>query len=101
MSLGESLQPVFFFADRFRPHFTRPNMDGKTMNENQTAAQPELPVLLSARETADVLKLTVQTLRKWRRTGRGPDFCYVSRRVRYPVASVRKWLDARMRAVEH
>lgn len=69
------------------------------MNESEVCTH-EIPALLSPRETAAALRLTVQTLRKWRRRGQGPDYVVISHRVRYPVASVHKWLQQRMRAVE-
>jgi Helix-turn-helix domain len=44
---------------------------------------------------AKQLNLTPQTLRKWRRQGKGPAFIKIGRRIFYRVASCDAWLKSR------
>jgi len=58
-------------------------------------APPPQEVWLKADEAAAYLKLSAQRLEALRRTGRGPQFSRVGRRVRYERASLDAWLGAR------
>lgn len=50
--------------------------------------------LITTRETAQRLHVSVGTLKRWRRCHSGPPWCRVgSRAVRYPVALLDVWLD--------
>ena len=48
--------------------------------------------LLTEKETAEILRKSHQTLRRWRRIGYGPSFTFVGRTPMYPVAWVNDWL---------
>lgn len=48
--------------------------------------------LLTTRETADYLRLAINTLEHWRLEGRGPAFTRFGRQVRYRRADVDRWL---------
>lgn len=45
-------------------------------------------------EAAEVLNLSVRTLRRWRFVGRGPQFRKLGASVRYPVADLLEWVNA-------
>ncbi len=51
--------------------------------------------LLTLRETADILRTPVATLRYWRHLGIGPDSFRLGRRVMYRRADVDRWVTAR------
>lgn len=57
-----------------------------------------MPVLLSPEALAAQLGIRAVTLAKWRTQGRGPAFVKVGGRVRYPEASVARWLRAQLRS---
>ena len=69
------------------------------MRQAGRAEMPPLPdfALLTPERAAELLNVTVSTLTRWRRTeGVGPPFVRVSaNRVGYPVAGVRRWVEAR------
>lgn len=57
-----------------------------------------LDVLLTVEEAAARLKLSKHTLNRWRVTGEGPPFVkYGPRLVRYGVAKLEEWEQARVR----
>ncbi len=59
---------------------------------------PPARMLLDERQAAEALGLTPRTLQEWRRTGGGPPFVRVSSRcVRYRVADLETWIEARLR----
>ena len=47
---------------------------------------------LTPTEVADLFTVSVDTLKKWRVKGEGPDFYKIGRVVRYDPASVRKYM---------
>ncbi|WP_172193281.1 helix-turn-helix domain-containing protein [Actinomyces faecalis] len=51
----------------------------------------------TAREMAAQLSISEKELAALRTRGDGPPFIYLGRRVRYPVAAVRRWTMARSR----
>jgi predicted site-specific integrase-resolvase len=51
--------------------------------------------LLTAQETAELLRVAVVTLRRWRREGRGPPFLWTEGRPRYRRGDVLAWLRRR------
>jgi predicted DNA-binding transcriptional regulator AlpA len=52
----------------------------------------EDPELLTERETAPLLRLTVKTLQSWRALKKGPRFVRVGRRVLYPRAEIEHFI---------
>jgi excisionase family DNA binding protein len=50
-------------------------------------------VLMTTAETADLLRVHVETLRRWRVEGRGPTYVRVGRTCRYWRSAVMAWLD--------
>ena len=52
-------------------------------------------VHLTSRETAERLKITPDALRMWRARGKGPAYLRDGRWVRYRVADVEAWEQAR------
>jgi hypothetical protein len=70
------------------------------MNE----AGPSLSVanvdLLTVSEAGTLLRISTQSLRRWRKLKRGPDFVRVGRRVLYPTNSIQRWLANRVRVME-
>jgi Helix-turn-helix domain len=52
----------------------------------------ENPELLTERETAPLLRLTVKTLQSWRALKKGPRFVRVGRRVLYPRAEIERFI---------
>lgn len=53
------------------------------------------PALLSPNETAEILKVSPQTLARWRRASQpqGPRFLRVGRQVRYPAEALQEYLQ--------
>lgn len=49
--------------------------------------------LLSQDDLASLLDVKVQTLRQWRRLGRGPDFVRAQKSVYYRRTDVEKWIS--------
>lgn len=61
-------------------------------NENSPSHQG---VLLNPKATAAFLDLSEWTLAEWRCKGTGPRFVKVGNRVRYTLASLTSWIEAR------
>lgn len=53
-----------------------------------------MDAVLDTKEAAAKLRLSVQTLRTWRMTGRGPDYVKAGKRVLYTVAALESYLAA-------
>jgi hypothetical protein len=51
-----------------------------------------LPQMLSEKQAARILAVSIAALRRWRREGRGPQFTRLERCVRYSVRSIECWL---------
>ncbi len=49
--------------------------------------------LMSERELAEKLKISLATLRAWRRNKRGPAFVRMGKAIKYRVDDVKDWLD--------
>jgi predicted DNA-binding transcriptional regulator AlpA len=48
----------------------------------------------TTREIADILKLKQQTLKLWRRKGKGPKFVKIEgKMIRYPSVYFEEWMD--------
>jgi predicted DNA-binding transcriptional regulator AlpA len=100
---AESAQPLS------RCHGTTPTAvsAGRGASEgtpaNQSAADSSrtlslsAPPLLTEREVATLLAVSVKTLRNWRLNGQGPPFRKLSRIVRYAAGDLQAWTDARRR----
>lgn len=55
------------------------------------------PLVLLEGEVAELLNVSVHTLRGWRQKKLGPPYAKVGGLVRYRRAEVEKWLDAQTR----
>jgi Helix-turn-helix domain len=53
---------------------------------------PTLPQMLSEKEAARILAVSIAALRRWRREGRGPTFIRLERCVRYDLRSIELFL---------
>ncbi len=51
---------------------------------------PNTPSWLTEKELALRWTLSPRTLQRLRKSGSGPDFAYIGRSVRYPIASVKQ-----------
>ena len=51
-----------------------------------------LPQMLSEKQAARILAVSIAALRRWRREGRGPEFTRLGRCIRYNVKSIECWL---------
>lgn len=51
-----------------------------------------IPQMLSEREAAGILAVSVAALRRWRREGRGPQFTRLERCVRYPLRAIENFV---------
>ena len=51
-----------------------------------------LPQMLSEKQAARILAVSIAALRRWRREGRGPEFTHLERCVRYNVKAIEGWL---------
>lgn len=67
------------------------------MLANSCAFGNILPVdeLLKEREVAELLRVSRQTLSRWRGSDQGPPFVQVEGSIRYDRAALQKWLDDR------
>ena len=60
-----------------------------------TEPPPEgMPLYLAPKQVAARLRISIETLRKWRKNGKGPPWIKPSRAVRYPIEAVRAWEQA-------
>lgn len=58
-------------------------------------AQSELPLFLTQREVAELLRLPARTLEDWRQTRQGPPYFKLGRHVRYRRDEVLAWVEGR------
>jgi DNA-binding transcriptional MerR regulator len=58
-------------------------------------SEPQL--FLTERETADLLRVSVRTLQRWRLTGLGPRFCAFGGRRLYARKDILTWCEAQRR----
>ena len=56
-----------------------------------------LPRLLTTKQAAESLSLSMTTLEKYRVYGGGPRFLHLGRAVRYRVSDLDAWLESRVR----
>lgn len=66
-------------------------------NHNQSPTMPE--VLLTPAQTASVLQIKVQTLSKWRMTGKGPRWTRCNSAIRYRPSDVAAYVDGNLSTV--
>jgi len=50
--------------------------------------------LLDPRETAQLLRVSLTTLARWRMQGAGPGYVKLGKCVRYPETDLLRWLEA-------
>lgn len=55
----------------------------------------ELEKLLTDKDLEEKSIAGVQTLKKWRREGRGPRFLRIGHKIRYRASDVAEWLESR------
>jgi predicted DNA-binding transcriptional regulator AlpA len=60
-------------------------------------ANLSIPNLLTAKEAAYRLKLSVSWLAKARMRGDGPPYVKVGRSIRYPEGAISEWVNSRQR----
>jgi predicted DNA-binding transcriptional regulator AlpA len=59
-----------------------------------------LEPLLTEQRLSEILKVSVPTLSRWRKTGRAPRFIVLGpRRIGYRPSDVRAWMEERARAI--
>ena len=72
----------------------------KMRNKNSV---PSIPIrklsdigddLISEKELADRLNLSVRTLKRWRQLREGPDYLRIGRSAAYRGSAVRKWIES-------
>ncbi len=71
-------------------------MEGARKVKGERDANSLLEQLLTPSEIAEKLHLNVQTLAKWRCTGKGPRFVKAGRMVFYPARFVEEWLQSKV-----
>ena len=54
-------------------------------------------ILLNTAEAAEVLRLGVATLHRWRKSGKGPPYIEMGRKVYYRRADLDRWIEERQR----
>jgi hypothetical protein len=59
-----------------------------------------LPQLLSEKQAARLLAVSVAALRRWRREGRGPKFARVEACIRYDLRAIEEFWQNILRAIE-
>jgi predicted site-specific integrase-resolvase len=66
--------------------------------ENSPAPEHDrLQAFLTERETAELLRVSVRTLQRWRLTGDGPPFCAFGGRRLYARGDVMSWASSQRR----
>jgi excisionase family DNA binding protein len=65
--------------------------------ENRPTGKPFRPELLTPKEAADYLRMSLSWLAKARMRGDGPPFVRVGRSIRYPEAALVQWMRAGQR----
>ena len=55
---------------------------------------PDIERPLSERDAAHHIGISIHTLRKWRKAGKGPTHFSVSRVIRYSVSDLQSWIAA-------
>jgi excisionase family DNA binding protein len=55
----------------------------------------QVKALLTEHEVAELLHVSLATVRRWRQRGTGPDFVKLGSSVRYKEATVLSWLHSR------
>jgi predicted DNA-binding transcriptional regulator AlpA len=66
----------------------------RTMSDHSTAHPT--PVLVSERDAAQYISMSIDFLRHARMQGSGPSYIRLGRSIRYRVESLDRWLDERM-----
>lgn len=61
------------------------------------SSHPSFISLLSEKQAAGVLGLSIRTLQSWRLRGGGPMFVKAGRAVRYRTADLERWVEERRR----
>lgn len=60
--------------------------------------EPNQPILLTEKQAARILGLSIRTLQKWRMTGNGPKYIRCSARaIRYEHQHLTEFIEARVR----
>ena len=69
----------------------------RNKNPNDTGQPSHADALLTVGEAAELLRVSVSCLNKWRVYGGGPRFVYVGRRVRYRPADIASYVTSSIR----
>jgi prophage antirepressor-like protein/predicted DNA-binding transcriptional regulator AlpA len=81
-----------------QPATVNPNAPGPQKPIKPTKASGE--ELLTAEEVADILKVSVNTLRNWRYLGTGPVTTPIGKQVRYKRSAVQDYIDSNVKKSE-
>ena len=57
--------------------------------------------LLNTTEAAEVLRLGVATLHRWRKAGKGPPYIEMGRKVYYRRTDLDRWIEEQQRQPRH
>ncbi len=68
-----------------------------SVSGSQQKSAPVIMILLTPREAAHVLKVSVSWLAKARMSGDGPPFIKVGRSIRYSEIALHQWMKSRQR----
>lgn len=63
--------------------------------DQMTTAQDNPPRLVNEKEVAELLRVSVASIRRWRLLKRGPTFIKVGAAVRYKSEDLNEWLESR------
>ena len=58
-------------------------------------------ILLNTMEAAEVLRLGVATLHRWRKSGKGPPYIEMGRKVYYRRTDLDRWIEEQQRQPRH
>jgi len=54
--------------------------------------QTTCPQMVSEKQAARILAVSIAALRRWRREGRGPQFTRLERCIRYEIRAIKEWV---------
>lgn len=73
----------------------RPPVDSVGIPPTDTSPSlPRQPEMLTEKQVAEYLNMSVSLLRKWRMFRKGPNFVRIGRAVRYKRCDIEMWMDS-------
>jgi len=79
------------------PAFRAPVADAPTSSPKSARESKSRECLLTPKEVADILRVSLSWLAKARMRGDGPPFVPIGRSIRYPESALQQWTRSRMR----